>query len=290
MFFLLTSKLPCIILIGMKDIWFSIWLISLSILGNAQSSNKMIIGGLGCISVGGSPSLSALSVFDNPSRLAKIEEALISANSIKPYGLSSWNASSISLLGVGNKFKFGAYCWFDKVNSYRTTSINTLIAKTLTDKMEIGVNFHFKNEEVAHYFSTKQIGADFGYGYQVSSKTKISICLYDLLGVRVNKSTSNNFVSKYQGSFAYRPNSKIALSISLEKEDFLTPNLLIGIQYDFLKSASLQFGVSTDTETYFSSFSFRHKKSELTLMESFHAQLGFTSGLQFCISIPKNKK
>ena len=263
---------------------------SFSILAKAQFSNKMIIGSLASISAEGSSSLSALSVVKNPSCLAKLEGNVISINSLKPYGLSSWNASSIAFLGVGSKFRLGVYCWFEKVNSYRTTSINTIVARSLSDKMELGVNFHFTNEEVAHYFSSKLLSADLGYRYQLSSKTKISICLFDLLGVGINKSKGNNLLSKYQGSFSYRPNSKIALSISVEKQDFLSPNLLIGFQYDFLKSASLQFGVSTDTQTYFSSFSFRHKKIELTLMESCHAQLGFTSGLQFCVSVPKNKK
>jgi hypothetical protein len=262
----------------------------LSIFSSAQFSDKVLVGAISSISADGPSYLSALSCFNNPANLASIQQRSVSFLGVKPFGFSGWNASCISILGLGKSLKLGAFCWVETMNSYKRISMSSLFAKSLGPKMEIGVNFHIAKESIANYFSSLSMSADLGYSYRLSDKTKFSICLFDIVGARLNKKTKNYFAGKGLGAFSYRPNSKIVLSITVEKEDHQIPNLSCGFQYDFLKSASFQFGLSTNTQTYFSSFSFRHNKSILTLMESCHEQLGFTTGLQYTFLLTKNSK
>lgn len=270
----------------MKEILLFGGLLFFSIIAKAQFSDKVIIGAMSSICSNTSASSSALSVVNNPSSMSEIKQGVLSVISLRPFGISKWNASSISVIGLGNRLKYGGYCWYEKVHSYSSISLSSVFAKSIGTKMDVGVNFHFSKESVAHYFSTSQIGTDFGYSYKISSKTLVSISMINLIATNLKKASGsgmsgNGVSSKLISSFSYKPFSKISLAIALEKEYHQIPNIAIGVDYHLLSVSSFRLGVSTSTQTFFSSFTFKLKKNELTVMESYHQQLGFSSGLQF---------
>jgi len=261
---------------------------SLSFLGNSKGLTQTVHSPLLAAYLGpGAYSNNHIDVFSfhaNQAALTKIKNASAGVYGEKRFllkELSLYNAAAVVPTSSGN---FGLDARYYGFADYNETQLGLAYARSLGNKVDLGVQFNYYAVRVAGYGNASAINFEIGTILHLTDKLNAGVHAYNPVGSKLGKNEEEKLASLYSGGIGYEASEKFFFSIEIEKEENKPVNVKGGLQYKFLPQLLVRAGVSTATSSMYSGIGIGWRSIRFDVTVSYHPQLGITPGVLMIFS------
>jgi len=234
--------------------------------------------------------IDVFSFHANQATLAKITSLSAGIYSEKRFlvkELSLYNAVVTLPAHSGNFGLDARYCGF---TDYNETQLGLAYARSLGNKVDVGVQFNYYGVRVAGYGNSSSINFEVGTILHLTGKLNAGVHIYNPTGSKLGKNGEEKLASQYSMGFGYEASEIFFISIEIEKEEEKPVNVNAGLQYKFLPQVLARIGISAATSSVYFGIGFGWKSMRLDAMASYHPQLGITPGLMLLVPLsPKGE-
>ena len=176
----------------------------------------------------------------------------------------------------------GSYYGF---NEYNETQAGLAYARSLGNKIDIGVQFNYNAIKVAGYGNASAISFEAGAILHLSDKLHAGIHLNNPAGGKYNKGEDEKLPFVYTAGLGYETSGSFFISAEVEKEEDQPVNVNIGLQYKFLPQLMVRTGISAATSAAWMGIGISKKSLRFDVAASYHPHLGITPGLMLVFNL-----
>ena len=215
-------------------------------------------------------------MYGNQAGLAFLEEAALSLNAIRRFGLSELGSYSLVAavpLDVGS---FGIGLDYFGFEGYNERKISLAYSRKLFDNLSLGAQFNFFQLAIPEYGNQNALSFEIGLISKILENVYLGAHLIN--PVRADKvSGVEEFPLIFNLGLLYQPSKKIQLRLEFEKDLDKEENIKIGLDYELAKILYLRLGAGTGP----SNFSFGLgidilEQLRFDFGSSYHNVLGFS--------------
>jgi hypothetical protein len=225
--------------------------------------------------------LDVFSFLSNQAALARLKNISVGINSEQRFMLKELTTQRLVIALPTHSGNFGLNGFFSGFSDYSETSIGLAYARSLGDKLELGVQFNYNLLKIAGYGNTPAINFELGTILHLSEQLNASIHLYNPIGGKFGKDNQEKILSIYSAGFGFEPSEKFLLTTIIEKQEGELLNVNAGFQYKILQEVLVRLGYSSAASSCFFGLGYSWKNITLHATASYHQQLGITPGLIF---------
>lgn len=235
----------------------------------------------------GAYSLSQNDVFSftaNQASLARVNQFSAGVYGEKRFMLNELSLYSLAFTlpaGPGNFGIKGNYFGFA---AYNETQAGVAYARSLSNKIDVGVQFNYNAVKVAGYGNASAITAEAGVILHVSEKLHAGIHINNPAGAKYNKGRSEKLPFVYASGLGYEASENFFVSAEMEKEEDQPMNVNAGFQYKFVPQLMARAGLSSATSTAWMGIGVIIKSFRIDAAASYHPHLGITPGLMLVVN------
>jgi len=148
---------------------------------------------------------------------------------------------AFSLKGFG----FGAGIQTFGATLYRENKITLNSSKIfLKDKLALGLSVNMYNISVQNYNSINAFGLDLGFRFSLSENWHVAGVVENINQPKLN-GYSEELPSRVQFGFEYRVTDQLYSNLSIQKDAWLDPAVLVGVEYSLSNSLGINSGFSS---------------------------------------------
>ena len=174
---------------------------------------------------------------------------------------------------------FGIAARYFGGQNFSSSQIGLGYGRTLSDKIDIGIQFNYNMIKLAGYGSSGIISFEAGTILHLTDRMHIGIHVYNPAGGKFGSFKSEKLASVYTTGIGYEVSEKVFLSAEISKEENQPVNINAGMQYMLESHFFARLGVVTGTGNYFVGAGVLWKTWRLDAVSTWHAQLGFTPAI-----------
>ncbi len=153
-------------------------------------------------------------------------------------------------------------------------------ARSLNEKLDVGVGFNYNFLSLQGYGSSSVVSADVGIIFHFTEQLHGGIQLSNLTRSFINKSKEDRLFSLYSFGVGYDVSDKLFITTEVEKYSNLPASLNASLQYTFVNTLFAKGGIATSNSTvFFGTGILIDNFFKIELVASLHPQLGLTPGL-----------
>lgn len=223
--------------------------------------------------------LDAFSFTGNQAALAKTNVGGVGIYGERRFLLAENSVYGITAAIPTKKGNFGVQINYSGVANYKEQKVGLAYAKTLGEKIDIGVQFNYYGFNVPSYINAGTVNFEGGAIVHVTDKINIGIHAYNPVATGFGKDKTEKLAAAYKLGVGYDISDNFYLASEILKEQNLPLNITSSFQYQFQKQFFVRGGFRSDNNTGFAGVGFLYKQLRIDLASSFHPQLGVSPGL-----------
>jgi len=246
-----------------------------------------IYTGLGAYSISHADVFSFTSNQASLAQLKNTSAAVFSERRFMLEEMSLYQAAVSVLTSSGN---FGLKAGYYGFSDYNETQLGLAYARSLGNKMDIGVQFNYNAIRINSYGNASAINFEIGTILHLTDKLHAGVHAYNPVGGKLGKNEEEKLASVYTVGLGYEASEKFFVSAEVEKEENQPVNVNAGMQYKFLKQLMARTGIATSTSNVYFGAGFFFNSFRLDAVISYHPQLGISPGLLILYDFSKKEK
>jgi len=246
-----------------------------------------IYTGLGAYSISHADVFSFTSNQASLAQLKNTSAAVFSERRFMLEEMSLYQAAVSVLTSSGN---FGLKAGYYGFSDYNETQLGLAYARSLGNKMDIGVQFNYNAIRINSYGNASAINFEIGTILHLTDKLHAGVHAYNPVGGKLGKNEEEKLASVYTVGMGYEASEKFFVSAEVEKEENQPVNVNAGMQYKFLKQLMARTGIATSTSNVYFGAGFFFNSFRLDAVISYHPQLGISPGLLILYDFSKKEK
>jgi hypothetical protein len=171
--------------------------------------------------------------------------------------------------------------------NFNESQIGLAYARSLSKKVDIGIQFNYYAYKVPSYYSASTINFEIGTIIHLTDKLNIGVHVYNPVGGIFFK-TDEKLTAAYTVGLGYDASDNFFISAEIVKEENFPAGINTGIQYRFMKQFFARIGVASATSTWYTGFGISWDNFRVDVTGSFHPQLGLSPGLLVIMNFGKS--
>ncbi len=190
--------------------------------------------------------------------------------------LSSYCFAAALPTPTGN---FGLRGDYNGGSLYKETSLALGYARKLSNKIDIGLQFHYFSINALSYGSASAITFDAGAIFHLTEQLQTGVHLYNPVGMKIGKAGEEKLPSVFSTGIGYDVSPQFFIGAELQKTEDEPLTVNAGLHYVFADKLIARGGISSATSVYYIGFGVQLKNLRVDVTSSFHPYLGITPGL-----------
>lgn len=209
-------------------------------------------------------------------RLRKTSVGLYSERRFLIQELSVHRLAAVMPAGGG---AFGLSATYSGSAALRQTVLAGGYARTLGNRAQLGLRFHYVSFSTEGYGSASALLFDAGFQLKPTDHVLVGISVFNPVGTKLGKSGAEPLPSVYTAGIGYDASPQFHFDAQVRKSEGEPVDLWAGFQYRFGQKLLARAGVQSATAAYTFGFGVVLKGITIHLASSFHPSLGPTPGL-----------
>ena len=226
----------------------------------------------------------------NPAALAAQSRPAAGLLAERPFLLPELNSLMLAATVSTNSGQFGLSAIYTGSADHSQTNAGLAYGRSLGSKVSVGARF-----------GMQQIRFSSGYGQAtaVTSEAGLIIHLTDQLhtgfrvanpvAARFGPGKSEKLPAVYTFGAGYEASAQLLVAFTVEKEEYRPVNVTAGISYLPVPVLLIRAGLSSATSSWFTETALVIKSTRISVLASYHPQLGVTPGLSFIFHFNKKE-
>jgi hypothetical protein len=223
--------------------------------------------------------LDPFSFAGNQAALAKIKTGGVGIYGERRFLLAENSVYGINAAIPTKKGNFGIQVNYSGIANYKEQKAGLAYAKSLGEKLDIGVQFNYYGFSVPNYINASTVNFEAGAIMHISDKLNAGVHVYNPVSAGLGKDKTEKLAAAYKFGLGYDISDDFYIASEILKEQNLPLNITSSFQYQFKKQFFVRAGFRSDNNTGFAGVGFLHKNLRIDLASSFHPQLGVSPGL-----------
>jgi hypothetical protein len=261
------------------------------VFGNAKAQSLRYSVALPYISLGAytTKQIDPFSFVGNQAALAKVKTGGIGIYGERRFLLAENSVYGIAAAIPTKKGNFGVQVNYSGVANYKEQKAGLAYAKSLGEKLDIGVQFNYYGFSVPSYINASTVNFEAGAIVHISDKLNAGVHVYNPVSAGLGKNREEKLATAYKLGLGYDVSENFYIASEVLKEQNLPLNVTSSFQYQFKKQFFVRGGFRSDNSTGFAGVGFLYKNLRIDLASSFHPQLGVSPGLLFIYNFKEAK-
>ena len=262
-----------------RNIFSFLFLFLVSVGSQAQSLRYSVA--LPYISLGAytTKQIDPFSFVGNQAALAKVKTGGLGIYGERRFLLAENSVYGIAAAIPTKKGNFGVQVNYSGVANYKEQKAGLAYAKSLGEKLDIGVQFNYYGFSVPGYINANTVNFEAGAIVHVSDKLNVGAHVYNPVSAKLGKTGNEKLAAAYKFGLGYDVTDNFYIASEILKEQNLPINITSSFQYQFKQQFFVRAGFRSDNNTGFAGVGFLYKNLRIDLASSFHPQLGVSPGL-----------
>jgi hypothetical protein len=262
---------------------FAITLISLCVINiiMAQSIRYSIALPYVGLSAYSTQQTDPLSFTANQAALARVKQAGAGLYGEQRFLLSAINSYALATALPTKLGNFGIQLNYAGFKNFNQNKIGLAYARSLGDKVDVGVQFNYYSYHTPSYGSASSINFEAGAIIHFTDKLNGGIHIYNPVGGKLSNTDNEKLASAYTIGLGYDASENFFISSEIIKEEDKPVNIIAGFQYHFAKQFFARAGFISESSAPFAGAGIGWKNMRLDVSGSYHPQLGFSPGVLF---------
>ncbi len=234
--------------------------------------------------------LDAFSFTGNQAALAKVKTGGVGIYGERRFLLAENSVYGITAAIPTKKGNFGVQVNYSGVANYKEQKAGLAYAKSLGEKIDIGVQFNYYGFSVPGYIKANTVNFEAGAILHVSEKLNVGAHMYNPVSAGLGKNKEEKLAAAYKLGLGYDISDNFYIASEILKEQNKPLNITSSFQYQFQKQFFVRAGFRSDNNTGFAGVGFLHKQLRIDLSSSFHPQLGISPGILLIYNFKEAQK
>lgn len=181
----------------------------------------------------------------NPALSVNAKSLYAGLNYFQLFNLKELTYSSGQAAFSFREFGFGAGIQSFGTTLYRENKITVNSSKAfINKKLAIGLSVNIYNISVQNYNSINAFGLDLGFRFSISEDWHVAGVVENINQPKLN-GYAEELPNRLQFGFEYRVADQLYSNISIQKDAWFDPAVLVGIEYSLSNSLSILSGFSS---------------------------------------------
>ncbi len=228
------------------------------------------------------------SFVNNQAALAQTKNAAAGVYGERRFLLAATSMYAAAVAIPTKMGNFGVNLKYAGFKNFNENQIGLAYARSLGDKVDIGVQFNYYGYKVPSYTSANTVNFEIGAIVHLTSQLNAGIHVYNPVGGTFSK-TDEKLTSAYKVGLGYDASDRFFVSAEIVKEEDYPVNLNAGIQYQFVKQFFARAGIASASSTAYAGVGISWNNLRLDISGSYHPQLGLSPGLLLIMNFGENK-
>ena len=221
----------------------------------------------------------AFSFGANQGALAGIKKFSLGVFSEKRFLLQELSTYSMAFVLPTTSGNFGVKGDYNGGQLYNEASAGLAYARSLGNKIDVGVQFNYFSMKASTYGSASTINFDAGAVFHLTSQINAGLHAYNPVGMKLGKDGEEKLPSVYSAGIGYDASPKFFIGAEAEKIEDQSLTVNAGLHYVIADKLIARGGISSATSVYYLGFGVQLKNLRLDATATFHPYLGVTPGL-----------
>lgn len=217
----------------------------------------------------------------NQANLANVQQIQAGVFAERRFQLDALSFYQASFVMPSKWGGFGLHLNYGGGSNYNNTQMGLAFGRKLGKTVNLGAQINYNNIRVPVYGSSSAVNFEIGSTWQITQQLVTGIHLYNPVGGKFRKGSSEKLPAIYKLGLGYTINNRVVLTTELVKEEAAPVTINAGIQYQWNDQFFGRAGVVTAYNQYYIGAGWQWKQLRIDVVGSFHNQLGFTPGLLF---------
>lgn len=248
---------------------------------NAQSLRYAVALPYAGLSAYSAQQQDPLAFTGNQAALAKIKQPGIGLYGEQRFLLAKNNYYAFAGAMPTPMGNFGIQLNYSGFKNFNESKIGLAYAKSLGNKVDIGIQFNYYSYRIPGYNGASTINAEAGMIVHLTDKLNGGIHVYNPVGGKLAKTGDEKLAAAYKMGLGYDASENFFISGEIIKEEDKPVNVLAGVQYQFIQQFFARAGFMSESSTLFAGVGAGWGKNRIDLAASYHPQLGFSPGVLF---------
>lgn len=215
----------------------------------------------------------------NQANLANVQQIHAGIFSERRFQLEAFSIYQASIVLPSKWGGFGLHLNYGGGADYNNTQMGLAYGRKLGSTVSIGAQINYNTVRIPVYGSSSAINFEIGSSWQLTKQLVTAIHLYNPVGGKFGKGSTEKLPSIYKLGLGYTVNDKVVLTTEMVKEEAEPITINAGVQYQWNDQFFGRAGVVTAYNQYYIGAGWQWKQLRIDVVGSFHNQLGFTPGL-----------
>jgi hypothetical protein len=225
----------------------------------------------------------------NQAALAKVSKAGIGLYGERRFLLVATSAYAMAVAVPTKMGNFGVQLNYAGFKNFNENKIGLAYARSLGDKVDVGVQFNHYSYRVPSYGNASSINFEAGAIIHFTDKLNAGIHIYNPVGGKLSNTDNEKLASAYKIGLGYDASENFFISSEIIKEEDKPVNIIAGFQYHFAKQFFARAGFMSESSTAFAGAGIGWKNMRLDMSGSYHPQLGISPGILLVINFGNKK-
>jgi hypothetical protein len=225
----------------------------------------------------------------NQAALAQQKTKAVGVFSENRFALKALSNSIVALAIPTKNGNFGLQLNYAGFKNFNESKIGLAYAKTLSKKVDVGIQFNYYNLRVPTYAGASSINVDVGVLYQLSQKLKAGFQASNFVGSKLNKITNQKLLQRYTFGLGYDVSDNFFVGSAITKEEEKPINIVASLHYQFAQQFFAKAGFNSENTVVFAGLGLGWKNCKLSFSGSFHPQLGLSPGVSFLMNFKREE-
>jgi len=225
----------------------------------------------------------------NPAALSNLQQSGAGVYSERRFLLNAFSQYTAVAGFQTNSGTFGLQADYFGFNNYNETQIGLGYARSLGNKIDVGVKFNYYNLRIPAYVSASTFHFEAGVLMHLSEKLHAGFSVFNPVGGVLNKTAKEKIASVYRGGLGYEISDKFFISAEVIKEENKNVAVNAVFQYVLVKQLLLRAGINTVNTQPFVGVGLKFGQFRIDLATAYHQQLGISPALMLLFDFQKKE-
>jgi hypothetical protein len=223
----------------------------------------------------------------NQAALARLDHASAGIYSEQRFLLKELSLYNVAIGIPTHSGNFGLNAGYFGFSNYNETECGLAYARSLGNRIDIGVQFNYWSVKVGGYGNASAINFEIGSIFHLTDKLNAGLHVQNPVGGKFGKNEHEKLASVYSAGIGYNASEKFFVSAEIEKQEDQPVNVNAGFQYKFTPQLMASAGISTATSSAYTGVGLGLRSFRVDVTAGYHQQLGITPGLSLLFNFKK---
>jgi hypothetical protein len=222
-----------------------------------------------------------LSFTGNQAALANTKQAGIGLYGERRFLLAATSYYTLATAIPSKLGNFGVQLNYSGFKNFNENKVGLAYARSLGNKVDVGVQFNYYGYRIPGYNNASTINFEAGVIMHFTDKLNGGFHVYNPVGGKLGKTGDEKLASAYKIGLGYDASENFFISGEIVKEEDKPVNVVVGVQYQFVRQFFARGGFLSESSTAFIGVGAGWKNLRVDIAASYHPQLGLSPGILF---------